>query len=137
MGRRRKARELALQSLYEMEFPGKDAGEVLRSQADRRSSSPESEDYATRLVSWVDAGRDALDEAIDAQLENWDPDRVTLVLRNLLRLGLAEARNAPEVPRAVILDEWVELARKFDTEEGLRFVNGVLDKLLEKERPSA
>ena len=136
MGKRRKARELALQSLYELEFPGKDGGEVLRSQADRRGSSSESEDYAARLIAWVTADREALDTAIDAHLENWDPKRVSLILRNLLRIGLAEGRQAPEVPTAVILDESLELARKFDTEDGVRFVNGILEKLLTLERPA-
>ena len=55
MGRRRKARELALQSLYELEAPGKDPGAVLRDQADRRGSADETRDYAGRLVTWVRA----------------------------------------------------------------------------------
>ncbi len=137
MGRRTKARELALQSLYELEFPEKDLAEVLRQQADRRGSHSESEDFAARLLERVYSERASLDASIDAQLENWDPRRVSIVLRNILRLALAEGRYFPEQPRSVILDEAVTLARKFDSEDGSRFVNGVLDKLLSDEDSAA
>ncbi len=137
MGRRTKARELALQSLYELEFPEKELAEVLRQQADRRGSHAESEDFAARLLERVYAERASLDASIDAQLENWDPRRVSMVLRNILRLALAEGRYFPEQPRSVILDEAVTLARKFDSEDGSRFVNGVLDKLLSDEDSAA
>ncbi len=137
MGRRTKARELALQSLYELEFPEKDLTEVLRSQSDRRGSHKESEEFAARLLERVVAERASLDASIDAQLENWDPQRVNIVLRSILRLALAEGRYFPEQPRSVILDEAVQLARKFDSEDGSRFVNGVLDKLLADEDSAA
>jgi len=130
LGRRTKARELALQCLYELEFPGKDIAEVLGRQAVRRGSHAESESFAGLLLERVLAERVALDARIDAHLEHWNPDRVHMVLRNILRLALAEGLYFPEQPRAVILDEAVELARKFDSEDGSRFINGMLDKLL-------
>ncbi|MCB9514860.1 MAG: transcription antitermination factor NusB [Candidatus Krumholzibacteriia bacterium] len=135
MGRRRKARELALQSLYELEAPGKDPGAVLRDQADRRGSADETRDYAGRLVTWVRADERALDAALSERLRNWDLDRVSLLLRLILRQSLAESRHAPEVPARVILDEAVELARKYDSEEGASFANGLLAALLSDERP--
>jgi N utilization substance protein B len=134
MGRRRKARELALQSLYELELPDKEPGHVLRDQADRRGSSAESLDYAGRLVAWVRAEGEGLDAAIAPRLAHWDLDRLSLMVRLILRLGLSEARHAPEVPSRVILDEAVELARKYDGDEGAAFVNGVLDGLVRDAR---
>ena len=113
-----------------MEFPDKDLGEVLRQQLDRRGSHKESEEFASRLLARVMSEREELDASINGQLENWDPKRVSIVLRNILRLALAEGRYFPGQPRTVILDEAVELAKKFDSEDGSRFVNGILDKLL-------
>jgi N utilization substance protein B len=135
VGRRRKARELAVQSLYELEAPGKDPGAVLRDQADRRGSAAETRDYAGRLVAWVRADERALDAALAGRLQHWDLERVSLVLRLILRLAVAESRHAPEVPARVILDEAIELARKYDSEQGASFANGLLAALLGAERP--
>ncbi|MBM4118159.1 transcription antitermination factor NusB [bacterium] len=135
MGRRRKARELALQSLYELEAPGKDAAAVLADQAGRRGSAGETRAYAAQLVAWARADAPRLDADIAARLQNWDLVRLSLILRLVLRLALAESRRAPEVPARVILDEAVELARKFDSEEAASFANGLLAALLAGERP--
>ncbi|MCP4548882.1 MAG: transcription antitermination factor NusB [bacterium] len=136
MGKRSKARELALQSLYELEEPGKDPGEVLQATADRRNSSKESIEYAGRLISWTLDEQVSLDKAIAGQLRNWKLDRVSLVLRIILRQCLAEGRHAPEVPISVIINEAVELSRKYDSDEATGFINGVLEKLLVSERES-
>jgi len=135
MGKRRKARELALQSLYELEAPGKDPAAVLRDQADRRGSAGDTLGYAQELVAWVRADAARLDADIGARLQHWDLGRLSLLLRLVLRLALAESRRAPEVPARVILDEAVELARKYDSEEAAGFANGLLATLLAAERP--
>jgi len=130
MGKRRKARELALQSLYELESPEKEPESVLSGQALRRKSSDESVEYARRLIGWTRTSSASLDGAIAARLEHWDIERLSLICRLILRMGLAEGIHAPEVPVKVILDEAIELARKFDSEEGAGFVNGILEGLL-------
>jgi len=135
VGKRRKARELAIQSLYELEAPEKEIGGVLRDQADRRGSAGETRDYAGRIVTWARDEETELDEAIAARLQNWDLERVSLLLRIILRAILAEARHAPEVPARVLLDEAVELARKYDSEQAGGFANGILEGLLKAERP--
>lgn len=134
MGKRRKAREVALQCLYELEFGEREVAAVLRDQVARRGSSADSEQYAARLIDWVLAEQGELDRLIDARLEHWAPERVSMISRLLLRLGLAEGRGDRELPIAIILDEMVELARKFETEESAQFVNGVLDPLLASSR---
>ena len=134
MGQRRKARELALQCLYELEEAGKDPGEVLRSNAERRDSSRDSAEYAGRLVAWVLDETESLDKAIAAHLQNWDIARVSLVLRVIMRLSLAEGRHAPELSVGIILNESVELARKYDGDKGASFVNGVLEGLINAAR---
>lgn len=130
MGRRRKARELALQCLYELESPGKEPDRVLDDQAARRRSAPASEEYARRLVAWTREETAAIDAAVAERVEHWEPERLSLIVRLVLRLCLAEGRRAPEVPTRVILDEAVELARKYDGDGAARFVNGVLEPLL-------
>ncbi len=135
MGKRRKARELAIQSLYELEAPGKDAGEVLRDQSDRRGGHADTREYAGRIIAWTRDDEKELDAAIAPRLRNWKMDRLSLLMRIILRAILAEARRAPEVPARVLMDEAVELARKFDGEEAGGFVNGVLEGLLKEERP--
>jgi N utilization substance protein B len=134
MGRRRKARELALQSLYELEAEGKDPGAVLITQSDRRGSSSDSIEYATQLVHWAREEKDSLEAMISAKLKNWDLDRLSLLMRICLRLSLAECRRAPEVPTRVILDEAIELARKYDSDEAAAFINGLLEPLVFAER---
>ncbi len=134
MGKRRKARELALQTLYELEAEGKNAQVVLREHAARRGNSGETFEYANRLVEWTQADRDGLDKAIGKRLKNWDLSRLSLLMRISLRLGLAESRNAPDVPTRVIIDEAIEMARKFDSDEAASFVNGLLDALILGER---
>lgn len=135
MGKRRKARELAIQCLYELEAPGKDAGLVLREQGDRRGSARETREYAGRLLAWARDGQGELDAALVAKLKNWDIERVSLVTRIIMRMTLAEARRAFDVPVGVLLDEAVELARKYDSDKAAGFVNGVLEALLREERP--
>ena len=134
MGRRRKARELALQSLYELELPDKDPAAVIAGQAHRRGSSADSQAYARCLVDWVRQEQAVLDQSIAARLEHWDLSRVSLVCRIILRLAVAEGRRERDLPVSVILDEAVELARKYDSEEAASFVNGVLEGLLLAER---
>ena len=134
MGQRRKSRELALQCLYEMEEPGKDPDSVLQATADRRNSSPDSLRYAWQLMTWVGDECAALDKEINGNLKNWEPDRISLVIRQILRMAVAEGRHAPEVPAKVIINEAVDLAKKYDSEEGGAFVNGVLEKLIFRER---
>jgi N utilization substance protein B len=134
MGRRRKARELALQSLYELECPDKESEVVLRQRAAERGSSDESLAYARLLLQWVRDEQVELDDLIAGGLEHWDLERVSLICRLVLRLAMAEGRRAPDVPARVILDEAIELARKYDSDEGARFINGVLEPLLFDER---
>jgi N utilization substance protein B len=113
MGRRRKARELALQSLYELELPDKDPAAVIAGQAHRRGSSPDSQAYASCLVDWVRREQAVLDQSIAARLEHWDLSRVALLLYRQAWPPRAARAGSP-VP--VILDG-PELACKYDSEE--------------------
>ncbi len=134
MSRRRKAREIALQTLYAAEVAGSDWREALRENVARRKASPDAVEYAERLVSDVTAQREKLDELISNRLENWELRRVSVVDRTILRIALSELINCPEVPTSVIMDEAIEIAQKFSTADAGRFVNGVLDALAKEVR---
>lgn len=120
---RREAREHALTLCYELDVRDRSAPELL-------ADLPAPPDpYAEVLVRGVDAQQADLDRRIDAAAEHWSLDRMAVVDRVLLRIGAYELAEHPEVPTAVVLDEAVELAKRYSTEESSRFVNGVLARL--------
>ena len=92
-------------------------------------ADPEGRPYADEIVRGVDEQQKMIDEKITSASQNWRLERMSRVDRNLLRLGTWELMFQKDVPRAVILDEAVELAKSFGTEESSSFVNGVLDRV--------
>jgi N utilization substance protein B len=85
--------------------------------------------YADQLVRGVRRDADKLDQRIRAASQNWRIERMARIDRNALRLGTYELLTVTDVPRAVVLDEAVELAKRFGGEESSKFVNGVLDRI--------
>lgn len=85
--------------------------------------------YSDRLVAGVLEHRDAIDARVSQASTNWRLDRMGRVERNVLRLGAYELAHVPEVPRAVVLDQAVELAKRYGSGEAGAFVNGVLDRI--------
>ena len=117
---RHQSRERALTLLYEAELKGESPGAVL-------GALPVAPDpYVTSLVTAVTDHRDQIDTLIGDAAIGWDIARMAVVDRNVLRLATAELLAEPEVPTAVILNEAVELASAFSTDDSGRFVNGVL-----------
>jgi N utilization substance protein B len=94
-------------------------------------ADPEGKAYADTIVNGVANNLDAIDKKVTAASQNWRLERMSRVDRNLLRLGTWELMFRTDVPRAVILDEAVELAKSFGTDESSGFVNGVLDRIAE------
>jgi N utilization substance protein B len=90
---------------------------------------PEGREYADEALRGVADELGGVDEAIKKASTNWRIERMARVDRNVLRLGAWELRHKTDVPRAVILDEAVELAKRFGSEESGAFVNGVLDRI--------
>ena len=134
MGKRRKAREIVLQALYESEFSDRAKDEIIANQTDRRSSSEDTVTYARELFAAVLENREGLDEKIEAALKNWEFDRVSIVDRNIVRLALAELLFFPDVPTKVVINEAIEIAHKFSSNEAGRFVNGLLDRFAQQFR---
>ncbi len=134
MSQRRKAREIALQSLYADDISGAGWEGVLKDNADRRGSSSETVEYARRVLREVIGSREKLDKIISGCLENWKLERVAAVDRIILHIALAELLYCPEVPTGVIINEAIEIAHKFSSEKAGGFVNGILDKLAKEVR---
>src|SRR6476646_854560 len=89
----------------------------------------------TELVEGVEANGPELDQLIAAHARNWSLERMPAIDRNLLRLALYELKDRPDVPVAVVIDEAVELAKRFSTDDSGRFVNGMLSAIAPKLRP--
>ncbi len=134
MGKRRKAREIVLQSLYEAEFSDSTWEEILAGHTGRRGSTDETAEYARALLSTTIENKDRLDEAIRSALQNWEMDRISLIDKNILRFALCEILYFPEVPPKVIVNEAIEVAHRFSSVDAGKFVNGILDRFLEQFR---
>jgi len=130
MGARREARELALQALYQLDMtPGSDPTPGLAlfwAHFDRRD---EVQAFARELVDGVRAHQERIDSLIAESAEHWRLPRLSRVDRNLLRLASFELLARPDIPAPVTINEAVELARRYGSEDSAAFVNGVLDHI--------
>jgi N utilization substance protein B len=129
MGARTGARESALQMLYALEVTAAQADRVIADFWCEHPGDPEGRPYADELVRGVAADIEALDGLIRTASTNWRLERMARVDRNVLRLGAWELVHQLNTPRAVILDECVELAKRYGSEDSGSFVNGVLDRI--------
>jgi N utilization substance protein B len=130
VGRRRQGRELALQLLYELDVRGTgDPGEIAEDFWRRRAVPDEVRTFADGMARGTKAHQVKIDELIGRFAEHWDLDRMAMVDRNILRAGIFELLWMPEVPPKVAINEALEIAKKFSTEESTRFINGILDRV--------
>jgi N utilization substance protein B len=130
MRKRRKSRELALQTLYALEMRhGEDPVEVLERIADTRSLGPRVREYARRLIELFRSHAESVDEALRNHALNWELGRMGAIDRNLLRVAITELLYGEDVPYRVVIDEAVEIAKQFGTDDSAKFVNGVIDAI--------
>jgi N utilization substance protein B len=129
MGARTTAREAALQMLFAIDATGGDVEQAIRDFWRELPGDAEGREYADQLVRGVREGLLQIDERIRAASQNWRLERMARIDRNALRPGAYELSTRTDVPRAVILDEAVELAKRFGSDESSKFVNGVLDRI--------
>ncbi len=132
MGRRRNARESALQILYQLEFDGSEVDRKINLFWRNKKAPEETKEYSRWLVKSVLFRQDEVDEAIQGVAEHWRIDRMGLVDRNILRLAAVELLETPQVAPAVVINEAIEIAKKFSGPESATFVNGILDALRKK-----
>ena len=130
MGTRRKSRELALQMLFQSDMGKQDAEQVRRTfWAEHGATSAEVRGFADDLFRVATDRVTEIDRLIEKHAEHWRRERMAAVDRNLLRAAVAELLAYKETPRAVVINEALEIARKFSSPESVHFVNGVLDSV--------
>jgi N utilization substance protein B len=133
MSRRSRCREVCLQMLYQVDVNPDTKPDSVRSQVREQLPDTELADFCWQLFAGVMESRGLLDEKIEAVAENWTLKRMAPTDRNVLRLGSFELLFTP-TPHKVVIDEAIELARKFGTSQSAQFVNGILDKLVPEEK---
>jgi N utilization substance protein B len=129
VGARSSGREAALQMLFSVEAADAAPDRVIFDFWREFPGEAEGRDYADVVVAGVTREREAVDGAISRASQHWRLDRMTRVDRNVLRIGTWELLYRRDVPAPVILDEAVELAKRFGTEDSGAFVNGVLNRV--------
>jgi N utilization substance protein B len=129
---RRRARESALQVLYQLDETAGDTWDVepaLEAYFAHFEHAEPARAFARDLVQGVATHRAQIDQRIEATSTSWRLERMSPVDRNLLRLGAYELLHGPELPAAVVINEAVEIARRFGSETSAAFVNGILDEI--------
>lgn len=127
MGIKRQAREIALQVLYPVDMTDLSVDDALARFFDCFDAEPKARARAEEIVRGVHLHRERIDEVLAQASPRWRLERMALVDRNVLRLCVHELLFDIETPARVVIDEGVEIAKRFGAEESARFVNGVLD----------
>jgi transcription antitermination protein NusB len=130
MGTRRKSRELVLQMLFQADMGKQTVAHVRQTfWAEHEGTSADVRGFADDLFRVATDRGSEIDQLIERHAEHWRMERMAAVDRNLLRAGVAEFLAYPETPHAVVINESLEIARKFSSLESVQFVNGVLDSV--------
>jgi len=135
VGRRRLARESALQALYLLDVSSYPASEEAAMLSLRRGKKPQPEmdeetaAFSEALIIGARAKQKEIDSAIETAAQNWRLERMALVDRNILRVAAYELLFLPGTPQKAVIDEAIEITRKFSSEESTKFINGILDKI--------
>lgn len=139
MASRRRAREFAVQALYQADLSGSAVSAALNSLwagmmdgegiADLRPPVSEEVEFAQRLALGVEQRRDEIDKLIEDSSTNWRLTRMPVVDRNILRVAAFELMACDDIPPNVSINEAVELAKRFGAHESRAFVNGIVDKI--------
>jgi len=129
MGKRRQSREVALKLLYALDITRADVKQVLRTPWAEAMMPDDIRDFTTTLVTGVIRQRHQIDAFIQECSTNWSLERIGLVERNILRFAIYELCFLPDIPPNVTINEAVEVAKKYGTEEAPAFINGILDHI--------
>ena len=138
MGTRRKSRELALQMLFQADMGKQPPSDVQRTfWAERDNVTSEVRGFAEDLFRVAIDRATSIDQMIEKHAQHWRMERMAAVDRNVLRGAVAEFLGYPETPKAVIINEALEIARKYSSPESVTFINGVWDSVgKELDQPS-
>lgn len=132
MGARRKARELALQMLFQHDMSGNAPDMILSTFEDLQKSKANTKEFAIKIFRGTVDHLAEIDDMIQAQAENWRLSRMAVVDRNIIRMSVYEFLHENDTPKLVIIDEAIEIAKKFGTQKSSQFINGILDGILKR-----
>ncbi|HDT13049.1 MAG TPA: transcription antitermination factor NusB [Candidatus Aminicenantes bacterium] len=132
MGQRRKARECALQILFQLEFNAGDPKDILKGYWERQKVPAQVRAYGSWIVETIAARGEEIDAAIQAASKNWRLARMAVVDRNILRIAVCELLHEPSLVPAIVMDEAIEIAKRYSGDESAVFVNGVLDAVVRR-----
>jgi len=127
MGQRRKARECALQILFQLEFNSGDPKTLVKGYWEHQKVSPQVREFGTWIVERILADGEDIDRTIQSASKNWRLARMAVVDRNILRIAVAELLYERTLDPAIVMNEAIEIAKRYSGEESAVFVNGVLD----------
>jgi transcription antitermination protein NusB len=127
MGQRKKARELVLKCLYAHDSTGESLDSICETLISTAELAEDAQRFAEQLFRKVAEGTQQLDEKIAVFSQNWNIERVAMVDLCILRIAICEFTSFPDIPARVTINEAVELAKKYSTQQSSRFVNGILD----------
>ena len=129
MSVRRRAREIALQVLYQLDITKQEGPKAITQWEANFSSSEGTDEFAKRIVLGVVDHAPEIDQLIERFSENWRLNRMTLVDRNILRMAIFELLYCSEIPPKVTLNEAIDLGKKYGSEDSGSFINGILDRI--------
>ena len=132
MGARRKARELALQMLFQYDLAGNDPRLIIETFEDLHRVRENVRAFAEMIFLGTVEKMAEIDEVIIAQADNWRLERMAAVDRNIIRMSVYELWFVEGTPKLVIIDEAIEIAKKFGTDKSSQFINGILDGILKR-----
>jgi N utilization substance protein B len=130
--RRRLVREKAMQALYAHEISREPIDAILATIVAPLIKEPETFEFAKRLILKVVESSDEIDALITKQVEHWEFNRLAVIDKIILRIGICELLYFEDIPPKVSINEAIEIARRYSTEKSDKFVNGVLDSVLEQ-----
>jgi N utilization substance protein B len=132
MGARRKARELAVQMLYQYDLSGNGPDMIIETFEDLQKSKPNTREFAIKIFRGTVDHLADIDGMIQAQAENWRLSRMAVVDRNIIRLSVYEFLHETGTPKLVVIDEAIEIAKRFGNDKSSQFINGILDGILKR-----
>jgi N utilization substance protein B len=132
MGKRRKAREAALQILFQTEFNDSPIGDVLDLFWKNKKTDKEMREFSRALVENVLAHKEEIDSAIQFVSEHWRVSRMAVIDRCILRMAVSELVFNKDIPPAIVINEAIEIAKKYSSTKSATFINGILDAVKKK-----
>ncbi len=134
MSKRRKAREIALQGLYQYDVGNQELGKLLSFNWLNADPDNEIKKFAAILIENTIKNLENLDKYIEENSKNWDFSRIDILEKNILRFSTYSILHQKDIPVSVIINEAVDISKKFCSDDSYKFINGILDEISKKLR---